>query len=68
MPEGFPFVDIGNMNFYHRDIQQQQGIFYGHTGVGVGCRVDDHTTAYAGCLLNFINQRPFVVGLECFHL
>ena len=57
------FMGYRDMNLYGRCIHRRQSIPYGHAGMGICRRIDDHTVIDALCLLNHGNYLTLYVRL-----
>ena len=74
LPVGFPFADVGDMDFHDGDADGSDAVSEGNGGVGIAARVDHHAVVGTVSRLQCVNQNTFVVGLtvvkldcwECF--
>ena len=62
--EGLAAVDVGEMHLHHRPADGRQRVPQGDAGVGERGGVDQDPMGPVGTLLDPIDERPLVVGLE----
>ena len=63
LPEGFPGIHIGNMNFHSRNGNSLQSIQNGNGCMGISSRVDDDAIDLAIAFLNLVHKAAFMIGL-----
>ncbi len=64
MAEGFPLVDVRDMDLYNRRLDSGDGVGQGDAGVGISPCIEDNPVVGKAYFVELINQLAFVIALE----
>ena len=62
--EGFPLVDIGDVNLNDRKRERTNAVVKGYAGVGIGTRIEHYAfDAFEPSLLQAVDEKAFDITL-----